>query len=109
MLLFLSLAKGTPFKVGVIEAGAYYPDEPRINIPGKAVLANCFACLWSYPFPGMPAVAGDPQFDWMLMTTPQAGLANAVHLVPRGKVLGGTSVSWDTMHQCLALTCIRKS
>jgi len=42
---FLSLAKGTSFKVGVIEAGAYHPDEPKINIPGTGVvLASRLVC-----------------------------------------------------------------
>jgi len=69
------LAKGTSFKVGVIEAGAYHPDEPKINIPGLL---------------GAPMV-GDPEFDWLHETTPQAGLANGVQELPRGKMLGGTS------------------
>ena len=37
MFPFLSLAKGTHFKVGVIEAGLYYPNEPKINIPGTVL------------------------------------------------------------------------
>ena len=45
MFPFLSLAKGTSFKVGVIEAGAYHPDEPKINIPGTGVvLASRLVC-----------------------------------------------------------------
>jgi hypothetical protein len=36
--LILSLAQHVPrFNVGVIEAGAYYPNEPKINIPGGRV------------------------------------------------------------------------
>ena len=45
MYPFLSLAKGTSFKVGVIEAGSYHPDEPKINVPGKGVvLASRLVC-----------------------------------------------------------------
>jgi len=42
-------------------------------------------------------MVGDPEFDWLHETTPQAGLANGVQELPRGKMLGGTSVSFDTM------------
>ena len=34
---------------------------------------------------------GNPAFDWIYITTPQANLYNATFSEPRGKMLGGTS------------------
>ena len=80
--------------MGVIEAGDYYPTEPKINVPGMFTAFFSFHCFPHSVSSGLfGSIAGDPQFDWLHMATPQPGLGNGTQLLPRAKALGGTSVS----------------
>ncbi|KAJ5885544.1 CAZyme family AA3 [Penicillium taxi] len=93
----------------LLEAGSNRLDDPRIQVPGLAV-----------------STYSDPEFDWCIETTPQAGLNGRVLSEPRGKTLGGSSAinlgmaiypsqtdinaweelgnegwSWKTMSECM--------
>lgn len=52
------LAQNPRVRVGVIEAGEYIPDDAKINVPQGA------------------GYLGNPDYDWMLSTTPQVGTNN---------------------------------
>ena len=47
--------------------------------------------IWLHIPVGYLFAIGDPRADWMLETTPQAGLDGRVLAYPRGKVIGGSS------------------
>ena len=47
--------------------------------------------IWLHIPVGYLFAIGDPRADWMLETTPQAGLGGRVLAYPRGKVIGGSS------------------
>jgi choline dehydrogenase-like flavoprotein len=47
--------------------------------------------IWFHIPVGYLFAIGDPRADWMLETTPQAGLDDRVLAYPRGKVIGGSS------------------
>src|ERR1700722_14948054 len=74
---FYSLAESSHWKVGVIEAGAYYPDEPKINVPGEAsqtrtsaINFNIHYCTRVYA--GLfGSIVGDRMYDWLYVTSPQ--------------------------------------
>ncbi|KAL4251315.1 GMC oxidoreductase family protein [Abortiporus biennis] len=61
--------------VGIIEAGKLVTDSPIIDIPGYIgrTLAN-------------------PELDWMFSSVPQESLDGRRSYLPRGKVVGGSSV-----------------
>jgi len=68
------LSEDPSARVLIIEAGSNTQDDDRIEIPGyfgKLLL--------------------DPDFDWMLETVPQKCVNNRSIMLPRGRVLGGTS------------------
>ncbi|KAH8100200.1 alcohol oxidase [Cristinia sonorae] len=60
--------------VGVLEAGGYHKDEPKVRIPGL-----------------MGAALTDPNLDWGFLTEPQKYLGGRPIYQPRGKGLGGSS------------------
>ncbi|RDB18458.1 Pyranose dehydrogenase 3 [Hypsizygus marmoreus] len=74
LVLANRLSANPAYTVGVIEAGLYWPDEPRINVPGMFGSLN-----------------GNATFDWQIATTIQPGIHNRSLPQPRGKVLGGSS------------------
>ncbi|KAG8802600.1 hypothetical protein FRC18_007510, partial [Serendipita sp. 400] len=61
-------------RVGIIEAGEYFPDDPLIDVPKNFGQNN-----------------GNPKYDWRFNTTPQAMLNGRVVPHPRGKVVGGST------------------
>ncbi|KAF3761232.1 alcohol oxidase [Cryphonectria parasitica EP155] len=68
------LTENEKIRVLVLEAGADRRDDPRISCQGLA-LATYF----------------NPDFDWCMVTEPQAGLNNRPLGQPYGKTLGGSS------------------
>ncbi|PVF97235.1 alcohol oxidase [Serendipita vermifera] len=62
------------WKVGVIEAGQYRPNDPLIDVPKN-----------------FGAALGNANYDWVYLTTPQANANNRMIAQNRGKVLGGSS------------------
>ena len=68
------LAENPDTQVLLLEAGGSDQDYPEIADPGA----------WPYTLQGT-------EFDWQYVTTPQEHAAGRVGVVPRGKVLGGTS------------------
>lgn len=64
----------SPFRVGVIEAGQYLPDDPLINIPTAGnLLGNA----------NVGTLIGSPTYDWRFESVPQAGLDGLVVQYPR--------------------------
>lgn len=70
---WLLLQNGTT-KVGVVEAGDYFPDDPLIDVPIN-----------------IGSTIGNPKYDWGFLTTPQAHLDGRALPFTRGKAIGGTS------------------
>ncbi|KAN0063077.1 hypothetical protein ACQY0O_004240 [Thecaphora frezii] len=68
------LSEDPTVTVGVIEAGLWRPEDPKINLPimiGQSLM--------------------DPDYDWCLETEPQIHSNGRRYAWPRGKVLGGSS------------------
>ena len=64
----------SPFRVGVIEAGQYLPDDPLINVPTAGnLLGNA----------NVGTLIGSPTYDWCFESVPQAGLDGLVIQYPR--------------------------
>ncbi|KAJ6579513.1 alcohol oxidase [Mycena vulgaris] len=76
------LSSDPNIKVGILEAGLLLENDPIIDIPGNLAINN-----------------GQPKYDWVSSTSPQAGAAGRSIPVVRGKVLGGSSalnfLVWD--------------
>ncbi|CAE6433092.1 unnamed protein product, partial [Rhizoctonia solani] len=70
------LSENSNVRVGVIEAGRYFQNDPLINTPG-AVLNRRLQMNATY--------------DWRLSSAPQKHLNDRVLPLPRGKALGGSS------------------
>ena len=70
------LSKDPDVSVCLIEAG------PTDNTP-----------LVSTPL-GLMLLAKDPRYNWLYQSVPQAGTDSRQIPIPRGKVLGGSSVSY---------------
>ncbi|CDS82146.1 related to Glucose dehydrogenase [acceptor] precursor [Sporisorium scitamineum] len=68
------LSEDASVTVGVIEAGLWRPEDPKINYPA---------------FIGQSLM--NPDYDWCLETEPQAHSNGRKYIWPRGKVLGGSS------------------
>lgn len=68
------LSEDPNISVGVVEAGKYRIDDPRVDSP--------------VAFFGM---FENPEYDWCMYTAPQEANHGKVHHVPRGKLLGGSS------------------
>ncbi|PWZ00540.1 alcohol oxidase [Testicularia cyperi] len=68
------LSEDPKVTVGVIEAGLWRPEDPKINYPA---------------FIGQTLM--NPDYDWCLETEPQADSNGRKYIWPRGKVLGGSS------------------
>ncbi|UZJ52398.1 hypothetical protein CBS101457_001718 [Exobasidium rhododendri] len=71
--------------VGVLEAGEWRPNDPKIDYPvmiGQSLM--------------------DPKYDWCLKTVPQKNSNDREWVLPRGKVLGGSSalnfLCWQRGH-----------
>ncbi|KAG5642151.1 hypothetical protein DXG03_003555 [Asterophora parasitica] len=62
--------------VGIIEAGTFNADDPRLNIPQGTNTAGLFT---------------NDLYSWNFYTTPQAKLAGRSLFMARGKLLGGSS------------------
>lgn len=62
------------FRVGVLEAGEFRPNDPLLDTPQ----------FWG-------GALGKPEYDWAFFTTPQKDLGGRPVFSPRGKVLGGSS------------------
>ncbi|KAJ7223140.1 alcohol oxidase [Mycena pura] len=69
------LTAGTNFVVGVIEAGVNHPGDKTIETPETS----------------LPGGQGNPTYDWLFSTTPQAGANGRPISQPRGKMMGGSS------------------
>ncbi|KAJ8094422.1 hypothetical protein PM082_010856 [Marasmius tenuissimus] len=67
------LSENESVVVGVIEAGDRKYDD-KVLIPGLA-----------------GTTLGDPEYDWVFQSTPQAAVNNRTIELARGKILGGTS------------------
>ncbi|EPQ28815.1 uncharacterized protein PFL1_03618 [Pseudozyma flocculosa PF-1] len=68
------LSEDPSVTVGVIEAGLWRPEDPKINLPimiGQTLM--------------------NPDYDWCLQTEPQEHSNGRSYIWPRGKVLGGSS------------------
>ncbi|CAE6423535.1 unnamed protein product [Rhizoctonia solani] len=70
------LSENSNVRVGVIEAGRYFENDPLINTP--AAVLNRFLQM-------------NATYDWRLTTVPQKHLNNQSINLPRGKTLGGSS------------------
>ncbi|KAH8102926.1 GMC oxidoreductase [Cristinia sonorae] len=68
------LSEDPSVTVGVLEAGEYHKDDPKVNIPGM-----------------MGAGLMDPKLDWAFFSEPQKYLGGRPMFHPRGKGLGGSS------------------
>ncbi|KAJ1028611.1 hypothetical protein NDA16_001777 [Ustilago loliicola] len=68
------LSEDPSITVGVIEAGLWRPDDPKINYPA---------------FIGQSLM--NPDYDWCLETEPEQHSNGRKYIWPRGKVLGGSS------------------
>ncbi|THU84486.1 alcohol oxidase [Dendrothele bispora CBS 962.96] len=72
-----------PLRVGVIDAGHYNPSgDPAIDIPYGAN---------TYTGDPNAFTIGNPKYDWLMKSEPQASLDGNVIWYFRGKVLGGSS------------------
>ncbi|KAJ3512073.1 hypothetical protein NLJ89_g3731 [Agrocybe chaxingu] len=81
----LSASTNPSLKVGVVDAGTFNPNgDPLIDVPiynsGSIILNNAST-----------STIGNPQYDWMFQSVPQAALNNRILDYPRGKVLGGST------------------
>ncbi|GME28828.1 putative aryl-alcohol dehydrogenase protein [Neofusicoccum parvum] len=74
LVIAARLTENPDVTVGVLEAGKNKLDDPMVDIPAL-----------------FKQMLGNPEYDWMLTTAPQAGTKGLVHQMPRGKVLGGSS------------------
>ncbi len=64
----------SPLRVGVIEAGQHFPDDPLINVPTAGnLLGNA----------NVGTLIGNPMYDWCFESVPQAGLDGLVIQYPR--------------------------
>ncbi|CEL61578.1 hypothetical protein RSOLAG1IB_10142 [Rhizoctonia solani AG-1 IB] len=91
------LSENPKTTVGVIETGEYLPDDPLINTPCRA-RKNLFSFSERVLIRGCSrriasafGIYGNPKYDWLFKTVPQANVNNRVLNLPRGKVLGGSS------------------
>ncbi|EIN08374.1 alcohol oxidase [Punctularia strigosozonata HHB-11173 SS5] len=71
------LTEDPSIKVGVIEAGEWHKDDPKVNIPGLA-----------------GQTMGDPKYDWSFLSVPLSECEGRQAFIPRrvGKGLGGSSM-----------------
>ncbi|PWN18935.1 alcohol oxidase [Microstroma glucosiphilum] len=74
LALAARIAKSSSLSVGVLEAGLWRPEDPKINTP--ALIGQSLM---------------DADYDWQLMTVPQSESNNREYAWPRGKILGGSS------------------
>ncbi|KAF8501342.1 GMC oxidoreductase-domain-containing protein [Hysterangium stoloniferum] len=74
LALATRLSEYSIYKVGVVEAGPYLPNDPLINTPASCV-----------------NVREDMSKSWQITTTPQTFGNNRSVELPCGKVLGGSS------------------
>ncbi|KAE8382975.1 alcohol oxidase [Aspergillus bertholletiae] len=74
LLLAARLTENPNIQVGVIEAGTLKKNDPNVDNPAR-----------------LARTLYNPEYDWMYLSTPQAGTNNKVHHVARGKLLGGSS------------------
>jgi hypothetical protein len=63
-----------PLRVGVVEAGIHRPNDPLINVPTAGNLLGNAA---------VGSLIGNPLYDWMFQSVPQAGLGGAKLQYPR--------------------------
>ncbi|KAJ7146033.1 alcohol oxidase [Mycena epipterygia] len=75
LALAARLSQVTSIKVGVIEAGVYHKGDTLLETPGNS----------------LPGGQGNPSYDWLFETTPQAGANGRSLAAPRGKMMGGSS------------------
>ncbi|MCO5549808.1 hypothetical protein L7F22_003282 [Adiantum nelumboides] len=69
-----ALSENSKVTVGVLEAGSWLPNDPLIEYPsmmGQSIM--------------------NPKYDWCLKTTPQKYSNDREWILPRGKMLGGSS------------------
>ncbi|KAJ7154773.1 GMC oxidoreductase-domain-containing protein, partial [Mycena filopes] len=76
------LSEDPSVKVGILEAGLLIENDELIDVPGKMAMNN-----------------GNPKYDWVSSTAPQAGAGGRCLPIFRGKLLGGSSalnyMGWD--------------
>ncbi|KAI0066975.1 alcohol oxidase [Artomyces pyxidatus] len=81
LVLARRLTENPKITVGILEAGEYRPGDDLIEVPtGGDAVANSTA-----------STIGNPDYDWMFKSTPQAHLNGSVISYPRGKVVGGST------------------
>ncbi|KAG5725377.1 Choline dehydrogenase [Termitomyces sp. T112] len=68
------LSENSKILVGVIEAGDLHVKDSLVDVPAYIGLA-----------------AGNPAYDWNLVTVPQESIGGRVMQATRGKILGGSS------------------
>ncbi|PKY04998.1 alcohol oxidase [Aspergillus campestris IBT 28561] len=73
-VLAARLSEDATVKVGVLEAGKSRVGDAHVDSP------------W-----GISQMLSNPEYDWALETTPQAGTNGRVHHLSGGKMLGGSS------------------
>ncbi|KAJ9665514.1 hypothetical protein H2201_004396 [Coniosporium apollinis] len=74
LTLAARLTENPDTTVGVIEAGKNRLGDPYVDTPALFL-----------------QTLGNPEYDWMMSTTPQDANKGKVHHMPRGKLLGGSS------------------
>ncbi|KAJ7223141.1 alcohol oxidase [Mycena pura] len=82
ILLCHALTEDPAINVGILEAGLLLENDPIIDVPRNMAMNN-----------------GQPGYDWVSSTTPQAGAAGRSIPVFKGKLVGGSSalnyMAWD--------------
>lgn len=84
-----ALSENKNLTVGVLEAGAWRPDDPNV--------CSFFRLGYFLKSPQIntPALMGknlmDAEYDWCFKSTPQKHSNDREWILPRGKVLGGSS------------------
>ncbi|KAG8758757.1 hypothetical protein FRC11_003125, partial [Ceratobasidium sp. 423] len=80
LVIAARLSEDPNIHVAVLEAGGYSTGDSRVTVP----VVERKAYFWK--------THGDPEFDWLLKTSPQSSVNGRRIPLPRGKTLGGTSV-----------------
>ncbi|TCD65365.1 hypothetical protein EIP91_002763 [Steccherinum ochraceum] len=86
------LSEDPSVTVGVLEAGEYHKDEPKVNVPGM-----------------MGSGLMDPKLDWAFFSEPQKHMNNRPMFHPRGKGLGGSSLAGFPARELNFLVLVRPS